>query len=58
MVQESQAWLSDQYKAEASQWGYIDQERWDAFYSWLAEEDLIEKEIPKGFGFTNDYLSD
>ncbi len=58
LVQESQAWLSDQYKAEASQWGYIDQERWDAFYSWLAEEDLIEKEIPKGFGFTNDYLSD
>ncbi len=58
LVQESQAWLSDQYKAEVSQWGYIDQERWDAFYSWLAEEDLIEKEIPKGFGFTNDYLSD
>lgn len=58
LVQESQVWLSDQYKAEVSQWGYIDQERWDAFYSWLAEEDLIEKEIPKGFGFTNDYLSD
>ena len=58
LVQESQVWLSDQYKAEVSQWGYIDQERWDAFYSWLAEEDLIEKEIPKGFGFTNDYLPD
>ena len=58
LVQESQKWLADQYKAEVSQWGYIDQDRWDNFYSWLWEEGLIEKEIPSGFGFTNDYLPD
>ncbi len=56
LVVESQKWISGQYKAEASKWGYIDQERWDAFYNWLYEEKLIEKEIPSGFGFTNDYL--
>ena len=50
LVEESQKWISGQYKAEVNKWGYIDQERWDAFYSWLSEEGLIDKEIPKGFG--------
>ncbi len=58
LVEESQKWLASQYKAEVEKWGYIDQERWDGFYGWLFENDLIEKEIPKGYGFTNDYLSD
>lgn len=57
MVKESQKWLADQYKAEVVQWGYIDPARWDAFYAWLYENKLIEKEIPVGTGFTNDYLS-
>ncbi|HHZ02119.1 MAG TPA: ABC transporter substrate-binding protein [Tissierellia bacterium] len=56
IVKESQKWLAGQYKAEVEQWGYIDQDRWDAFYSWLFENNLIEKEIPKGTGFTNQYL--
>lgn len=55
MVEESQIWLADQYKAEVEQWGYIDQSRWDAFYTWLYENGLSE-EIPAGYGFTNDYL--
>ena len=58
LVQESQKWIASQYKAEVEQWGYIDQERWDGFYTWLFENNLIEKEIPKGYGFTNDYLLD
>lgn len=57
LVKESQIWLADQYKAEVEQWGYIDLERWDAFYSWLYENSLIEQEIPSGTGFTNDYLT-
>ena len=56
LVKESQAWLAGQYKAEVEQWGYIDQSRWDGFYGWLFENKLIEKEIPKGTGFTNEYL--
>ncbi len=57
LVKESQKWLAGQYKAEVGQWGYIDPSRWDAFYAWLYENKLIEKEIPAGTGFTNDYLS-
>lgn len=56
LVLNSQKWLADQYKAEVSQWGYIDPARWDAFYAWLYENGLSE-EIPAGTGFTNDYLS-
>ena len=51
----SQNWIADQYKAEVEQWGYIDPERWDAFYAWLYENGLSE-EIPAGTGFTNEYL--
>lgn len=57
LVKESQIWLADQYKAEVKQWGYIDLNRWDAFYSWLYKNALIEQEIPSGTGFTNDYLT-
>ena len=57
LVTQSQNWLADQYKAEVEQWGYIDQARWDGFYSWLYENKLIEQEIPSGTGFSNDYLA-
>jgi ABC-type nitrate/sulfonate/bicarbonate transport system substrate-binding protein len=57
LVKQSQIWLADQYKAEVEQWGYIDPKRWDGFYAWLYENGLIEKEIPAGTGFSNDYLS-
>lgn len=55
LVKASQEWLANQYEAEVPEWGYIDQARWDAFYSWLYENGLSE-EIPAGYGFTNDYL--
>ena len=48
--------IRDRYKAEVDRWGYIDPSRWDAFYQWLWENQLIEEEIPAGFGFSNDYL--
>ena len=57
LVVASQKWLADQYIADASQWGYFDSERWDGFYSGLYSENLIEKELPAGTGYTNDYLS-
>lgn len=57
LVLASQKWLANEYKSEVEQWGYIDQARWDTFYEWLYENKLIENEIPKGFGFSNDYLT-
>ncbi len=57
LVLKSQEWLKDKYQGESEQWGYIDQTRWDQFYQWLFENGLISKEIPPGFGFSNDYLT-
>ena len=57
LVTASQKWISGQYKAEVEQWGYIDPARWDAFYQWLWDNQLIEKELPAGTGFTSEYLS-
>lgn len=56
LVTESQKYLANQYIADAQKWGYIDPARWDGFYAWLYEEGLIEKELPAGTGFSNDYL--
>lgn len=56
LVTESQKWISQQYIADADKWGYIDSERWNTFYKWLWDNNLIEKKIDDNFGFTNDYL--
>lgn len=56
MVLASQEYLASQYQAEADQWGYIDPERWNAFYNWISEKGLSEEEIPEDTGFTNEYL--
>lgn len=58
LVVESQKWLATQYAADAQNWGFIEQERWDAFYAWLYENGVIEEEIPSGYGFTNQFLEE
>ncbi len=55
LVTASQVYLSKQYQAEASKWGVIDQKRWDTFYKWLFDNQLIKKPIAEGFGFSNDF---
>lgn len=52
----SQNYLADQYKAEVEQWGYIDPARWNGFYQWLNENELVSSEIPENAGFSNEYL--
>lgn len=52
----SQEYLAGEYKAEVERWGYIDQTRWDNFYTWLYEEDALPKKLEEGQGFTNDFL--
>lgn len=56
LVSASQEYMKDQYQAEAEQWGYIEPERWNAFYNWVNENDLSETKIPENTGFSNDYL--
>lgn len=56
LITASQKNLAKQYKAEAERWGFIDQARWDNFYDWMADNQLISKRIEPGQGFTNAYL--
>ena len=56
LVKASQEYLADKYQADAPQWGYIDQERWDAYYAWLNEKGLTETPIEAGTGCSNEYL--
>lgn len=56
LVKESQKYLSEQYIADADSFGIIDAERWNRFYNWLNENELVTNEIPENTGFTNDYL--
>lgn len=56
LVKASQNWLTNQYKAEVEQWGYIEPSRWDGFYNWLYENNLVENKIQAGIGFSNEYL--
>lgn len=56
LVVESQKYMADQYKAEVTRWGYMDPARWNAFYTWLNDNGLVESPLPENAGFTNDYL--
>ncbi len=57
LVKASQKYMAKQYKAEVEQWGYINPERWNAFYSWVNENKLCDETLAENLGFTNDYLS-
>lgn len=56
LVKASQEYMKEQYKAEEDRWGYINPDRWNAFYNWVNENGLSETVIPENTGFTNDYL--
>lgn len=55
LVTESQKWISSQYISDAPYWGYIDPARWDGFYGWLYENELIAKDL-RGIGYSNEFL--
>ncbi len=56
LVMASQIYLADQYQADADYWGQMDAARWNAFYQWINENNLVDGEVPLNTGFTNDYL--
>ena len=56
LVLASQKYLANQYQAEAEYWGYIDAERWNNFYKWVNDNQLVEGEILMDTGFSNEYL--
>lgn len=56
LVAASQKYLASEYQAEAEYWGYIDAQRWNNFYQWVNDNQLVEEEVPVDTGFTNEYL--
>ncbi len=56
LVLASQKYLVNEYQSDAQYWGQIDAERWNNFYKWVNENDLVESEIPLDTGFSNEYL--
>ena len=56
LVTASQKWISKEYQSDAKEWGIIDGNRWNRFYEWLYKNKVIEREIPKNFGYSNEYL--
>ncbi|MBQ6322879.1 MAG: ABC transporter substrate-binding protein [Lachnospiraceae bacterium] len=55
LVYASQEWLAGKYIDDAPAWGYIDPQRWDAFYGWLYQNGLTTNDLT-GMGYSNDYL--
>ena len=56
LVTASQKWISKEYQSDAKEWGIIDGNRWNRFYEWLYKNKAVEREIPKDFGYSNEYL--
>lgn len=56
LVNESQAWLSPRYQAEASQWGIQTEARWQQYADWMANHGIIENPIDAAAAFTNQFL--
>ena len=54
----SQEWINEQYAASPEEWGYIDETRWNTFYDWLYENDLVEEDLSAQNLFTNEFLGD
>lgn len=42
LVHASQAYLAEQYQADAENWGAIDPARWDAFYEWVSDQGFAD----------------
>lgn len=52
----SQKYMSSQYINDASKWGIIDDTRWNNFFDWLYESNMINRFIPHDSSFTNTFL--
>lgn len=56
LVKQSMSYLSGQYTAEASSWGVIDPSRWQAYYQWLNDNSLVDKQLDVNAGYDTQYL--
>ena len=56
LAKQSASFLAGEYQKDAASWGLIDADRWSAYFTWLNENKLVEKELDVNAGWTMDYL--
>lgn len=56
LVLASQKWLKDQYRADASRWGWQKKEVWHNYASWMHERKLLKTMIDTEKAYTNQFL--
>ncbi|TLQ05730.1 ABC transporter substrate-binding protein [Pediococcus stilesii] len=56
LIYESQDYLSKYYLTNSGNFGTIGSKRWNAFYTWLSDNKLVDQKLTKDQGFTNQYL--
>ncbi len=56
LVEASQAWISEQYQADASRWGEQQTEIWEQYTAWMVEHEIIGAPIDVESAMTNEYL--
>ncbi|HNQ43671.1 MAG TPA: ABC transporter substrate-binding protein [Candidatus Cloacimonadota bacterium] len=52
----SMVYLSNEFKSDASVWGFQKSEVWHSFANWMSDEKLIPKTIDIKTAYTNEYL--
>ena len=57
LAKASQEYLSASYIDNDVPWGYIDTDRWKAFYRWLNENNLLQNTIDEGAGLNNEFIT-
>lgn len=55
-IHESQNWLSQHYASSPESWGLIDEERWNNFFGWAYEQNLLQKDISAMVTSTNEFV--
>lgn len=56
LLEASQKWLADQYRADAPRWGQQRAEVWERYANWLFEEGMLSEKIDTSAAFTNAFL--
>jgi ABC-type nitrate/sulfonate/bicarbonate transport system substrate-binding protein len=56
IITASQKYLSENYVSYDEGWGFMKEEIWDNFSSWMYDKGLLEGKLNTGKAFTNEFL--
>ena len=56
LAKESQKYLANEYKAEATRWGEMKDSVWDNYTQFMLDYNLIDKKMSASEAYTNEYL--